>query len=132
MKLAILLHGLEVDKHRLTFIMQNLQNQLDKLNHDKCEVVYYFDNGEMSIEEKREWLLSQTMAPKYCFVDKDSVIEDFFILKRYNAIKQGKSTEILTGLGVFSKVNMPAVPQLGNNSAPAASSPETKSPLKKV
>ncbi len=108
MKLAILLYGLEQDKPLLKEIMDKLQVQLNKVEKPfpakaTIDVVFYIDKGEMSIEEKKAWLLGQTVAKKYVFLDEKSVIEDNFLTKRYNAVRTGKTTEQLIELDVYSK-----------------------------
>ncbi len=103
MKLAILLYGTDAELPKLTEINNKLQDQLNLLKgDDESEVVYYI-NSENTVEEKKQWLLSQTDAKKYVWVDSTTDIPDNFILKRLNAIKYGHSTEKLIKLNVFTK-----------------------------
>lgn len=102
-KLAVLLYGLEEDKAIIGEIMKNLQMQLNKMPKDETEVVFYTDNGEMSIEEKKSWLMGQTESKHYVFVNTKTELPDNFMLYRLNAVKNGKSTQELIELGVFRK-----------------------------
>lgn len=98
------MHGLEIQKPILTEIMNKLQLQLNKIGKDnQAEVLFYIDQGEKGLEEKKSWLMEQTTAKKYVFIDSASVIEDNFILLRLNAVKGLKSTAELLELGVYGK-----------------------------
>ena len=102
MKLAILRHGTESEKERLSEIMNELQKQLNSVGSDEIEVVYRV-NEEENIDEKCSWLLSQTVAPKYIFITAATIIEDNFIILRFNSVKLRKPTKQLLELGVFNK-----------------------------
>ena len=102
MKLAILLYGLESENDKLKIIMDKLQEQLNKLNTDLCEVVFKV-NEEESVEEKKAWLLSQTEAKKYVFITAKTEIPDNFLIYRFTAVRAHKPTEKLIELGIFSK-----------------------------
>ena len=107
MKLAILIHFLESEKPKIKEILSSFQSQLDALNKDdEAEVVFFSDNGETSEEEKKEWLVKQTKARSYIFVDASTEIDNYFILKRLNAIKNGWSLEKLLSLQVYNKINL--------------------------
>lgn len=107
MKLAILIHFLESDRDKVKNILSSLQTQLDKLNRDdEAEAVFYSDNGETSEEEKKDWLLRQTKAKSYVFVDANTEVDEYFILKRLNAIKNGWALEKLLDLKVYNKINI--------------------------
>ena len=107
MKIAFLLYGVTTDNAKLSPKMISLQTQLDKLNKDnQAEVVYFVDNGEASIEEKKEWLLTQTKATKYAFIDVDTEIDDYYILKRLNAVKLNYSIEKMLEMNIYSKINI--------------------------
>ncbi len=106
MKLAVLLYGIVMDdneKKEYHEIMTKLQRQLNSMPKDETEVVFYTDAGEMSIEEKKSWLMGQTTANSYVFVTKETELPDNFMLFRLNAIKNGMSTSKLADLGVFRK-----------------------------
>lgn len=102
-KFAVLLYGLEKDKAVIGEIMKKLQMQLNQTAKDEVDVVFYTDNGEMSIEEKKSWLIGQTTSKYYSFVNPKSELPDNFIIYRLNAVKQGKPTKELIDLGVFRK-----------------------------
>lgn len=105
-RLAVLLYGIVTDdneKKEYHEIMTKLQGQLNSMPKDETEVVFYTDAGEMSIEEKKSWLIGQTTSNSYVFVTKETELPDNFMLFRLNAIKNGKSTQELIKLGVFRK-----------------------------
>lgn len=108
-KLAILLYSKETEPEKAIAEAKQiaehlvvLQVQLNKLDNNFVEVLH---NSllNLSVEEKKEWLLSQTTSPKYVFITSDTVMEDNFIILRYNAVKLKKSTIQLAELGVYSK-----------------------------
>ncbi len=101
MKIAILLHGTESEKPKLTVIIDKLQAQLNKIDSEDVEVVYSIN--EESIEEKKNWLLSQTESNKYVFIDAETDIPDNFLLLRFNSVKNGHPVNKLIKLGVYSK-----------------------------
>ncbi len=113
MKLAFLIFGIEdiQDPEKpnpikclwLKEALGKLQTQLNSMPKDETEVVFYFDKGEKTIDEKKEWLVGQTEAKKYVFLDSETEITDNFMLLRLNAIKQGKKTPELLKLGIFTK-----------------------------
>lgn len=103
MKLSILLHGIESDRALLDVIKDKLQIQLNLLNRDDLEALFYIDNGETTVEEKKQWLLEQCTGRRYVFVDSSTDIQDNFLLLRYNAIKLGWPTEKQLTLNIFHK-----------------------------
>ena len=102
MKLAILLYGLEQENDRLNLVLKKLQGQLNALGPKKVDIVYRI-NEEESIDEKRNWLLSQTTCKKYIFVTVNSIVGENFTIIRYNAVKSNKTTPELLKLGIYSK-----------------------------
>ncbi len=102
-KLAVLLYGLEEDKAILKEIMDKLQSQLDQMPHDEVDVVFYTDNGETSVDEKKSWLIGQTESKHYVFVDKTTPLPDNFMLYRLNFVKNLRPTRDLINLGIFQK-----------------------------
>jgi hypothetical protein len=106
MKIAILLHGEENEEQmpKLFDIQSKLQKQLDEIGSDDIDVVYIVNNTN-TLDEKKEWLLSQTEAKSYVFIDHETVIDDLFLAKRLNAMKGGRKTnKQLLDLGIFSKL----------------------------
>ena len=83
--------------------MDKLQKQLNAIDKDDVEVVFFIDSEGNTVEEMKDWLLSQTVSERYVFITKDSVIEDNFLLLRYNAVKNGWSAEKLIELGIYYK-----------------------------
>jgi hypothetical protein len=95
MKLAILIYGNADDEFRIKMQLSSLQKQLNVQGIDDIEVLYFYDNDEASIEEKKMWLLQRTEAKYYTFLNADVKVDDYFVLKRINAIKQGLSETLL-------------------------------------
>ena len=102
MKLAILLYGLESQSEKINVIKDKLQSQLNKIGLNKVDVVFRVNEDE-SIDEKKNWLLSQTTCKKYVFINADSILGDNFMILRYSAVNLKKQTQELLKLGVFSK-----------------------------
>lgn len=105
MKLAILIYGNQEDENKIKTHLDRLQKQLNYFKDDEAEVLYFYDNDEASIEEKKEWLLQRTQAKYHTFLDAETVINDYYVLKRLNAIKQGETTKKLIELGIYNKQN---------------------------
>lgn len=105
MKLAILIYGQETDEEKIKMkaVKEKLQHQLNQLNSDDIDIVFHTDYGELGSAGQKAWLLEQTVAKKYVFVTSDTVIENNFLMLRFNSIKYGKSTADLIKLGIFSK-----------------------------
>ena len=113
MKLAVLLYGTEdiqdpekpspIKSVWMKEAMGKLQTQLNLIAHEDAEVVFYCDKGEITVDEKKQWLVGQTKAKKYVFVSSETEITDNFILLRLNAVKNGKTTPELLKLGIFTK-----------------------------
>jgi len=101
MKLAILIYGLQSDPN-MNKILEQIQCQLNKIGNGVVDIVYRINDDE-SIEQKREWLLSQTECKKYVFVTTDSVLEENFIILRHISVKLRKPTAELIELGIYSK-----------------------------
>ena len=53
MKLAILIYGNADDEFRIKMQLSSLQKQLNVQGTDDIEVLYFYDNDEASIEEKK-------------------------------------------------------------------------------
>lgn len=94
--------GTEAEKPTLKLKMDKLQRQLNSIKGNQCEVVYSINDTE-SIEEKKEFLLCQTLSRHYVWCDVTTEVDNYFLLKRLNMIKQGKGQSQLLQLGVFQK-----------------------------
>jgi len=103
MKLALLVYGSESEKNELEIKMNILQAQLNKLKRDDEAEVVFVINSEETIESMKSWLVSQTAAKKYCFIDANTCISDNFVICRLSAVKCRQKTEDLLEKGVFSK-----------------------------
>lgn len=103
MKLAILLYGETSQKDLIGKIHTTLQHQLDQVNSKDIEVITYHDAGEKSDEEKKQWLLEQTMSKNYVFITPTTLLPDNFLGLRFNALKHHKPTKELVELGIFRK-----------------------------
>lgn len=101
LKIAVLVYGTTADAENLKPLKEELQLQIDKLK-GQAECLFMFN--EETIEDKKEFLKSQTKAHYYVWLTVDEVINRYFIVRRLNAIKQGFSLNQLLELGVFQKI----------------------------
>jgi hypothetical protein len=77
----ILVYGLEKDKPKLKKMLDKLQKQIDnsKTNQSRVRILWYADNGEKTIEEKKEWLLNESNCVFYTFAPEDLNIANNYI-----------------------------------------------------
>lgn len=82
-KLSILICSLNQRSEYLNRLKQCLQPQV---NNSQVEVLVHIDNGELSIGEKRNILLSKSTGEYVAFVDDDDLVSDVYVEQILNAM----------------------------------------------
>ena len=61
-------------KQRIMDCLKILQSRIDSLGSKSVSVriLYYIDDNELSVEEKKKWLLDNTKSYYHCFFDIDN------------------------------------------------------------
>ena len=77
----VLAYGLEENKPKIKKMLDKLQRLIDKskTNQSRVRVLWYADNGEKTIEEKKEWLINQSNCIFYVFAPEDHKVPDNYI-----------------------------------------------------
>lgn len=96
--LEFLVQGVEEEKPKIKPLLDNLQNQLFEHKKGKlARILWYIDNGEKTIEEKKEWLIENNKSKYYILVNEYQIPKDFVknvflkIKKLEDAIDNAKS-----------------------------------------
>lgn len=79
--MEILAYDIEENKPKIKRMFDSIQKQLDKskTNTNKVRLLWYVDNGEMTDQEKINWLIEQSNCVFYAFAPKDYNIPDNYI-----------------------------------------------------
>jgi hypothetical protein len=105
-KLSILLYDDKPDNAAQVMAKMDmkikLQDQLNAINSNEIDVIFRFNEHE-TVQEKKNWLLSETTSKKYVFLTGDTVIEDNFLVLRLNAVRLRKPTKVQVDLGIYAK-----------------------------
>lgn len=77
----VLAYGIEENKPAIKKMLDKLQKQINrsKTNKARVRVLWYADNGEKTIEEKKEWLIKESNCVFYVFAPEDHKIPDNYI-----------------------------------------------------
>ena len=77
----VLAYGTEENKPKIKMMLLKMQRLIDKsnINNSKIRVLWYVDNGEKSIEEKKEWLINESNCIFYVFAPEDHKIPNNYI-----------------------------------------------------
>jgi hypothetical protein len=87
-KLSILILSLNRRKHYLERLMDILNPQ----KRNDIEILTNIDNGEKSIGQKRNELLSQSIGDYICFIDDDDIVSNNYVELILNAIEKNPDT----------------------------------------
>ena len=93
-KLSILIPTLENRKLQLHSLLEDLYQQKD----ESIELIPFMDAGEMSIGDKRNWLLDVAKGDFLCFIDDDDKISPQYIATLLKGIKTNPDAISLRGV----------------------------------
>lgn len=74
-KLSILICSLDNRKQ----FLERLMSLLDKQKNDDVEILVEVDNGEMTIGEKRNFLIKKSNGKYVCFIDDDDMVSNDYV-----------------------------------------------------
>lgn len=77
----VLVFGEESNKGVVKRMLDKMQKLIDKskTNQSNIRVLWYIDNGEKTIEEKKDWLIKESNCVFYVFAPEDHKIADNYI-----------------------------------------------------
>ena len=69
----VLVYGEESNKAKIKSMLDKMQKLIDKskTNQSRIRVLWYIDNGEKTIEQKKEWLVNESNCIFYVFAPED-------------------------------------------------------------
>jgi len=103
--LSILIPTLPVRIDSYYILMKKLISQINSLGlQDQIQLLAYCDTKEVSVGEKRNWLLKNSVGKYVCFIDDDDNISDDYIHEIFQATKQ--DTDCITFCGEYIEGNM--------------------------
>lgn len=78
----ILIYGVEKDKTRIKTLLDDLEIQINKSRKAKrrVRVLWYIDKGELSIDEKKKWLIDNSNCAYYVFAPETYEIPSKYII----------------------------------------------------
>lgn len=99
-KLSILIPALVSRMSSYKFLINEIERQAIEANkyNGEIESIYKIDSGEMSIGEKRNFLLEKAKGEYVCFIDDDDIISSTYIKDLFTAIEQNKDCCSLMGV----------------------------------
>lgn len=103
LKLEILVQGIEDHKKELDLQLREIQKQLDEVDSNDIECAFFIDKGEKTDEERAQVLINDCKAKFYCVVAYDTILVSNFVIRKFQAIINGKTTKQLNEMGVFMK-----------------------------
>jgi uncharacterized protein YutE (UPF0331/DUF86 family) len=99
-------YGVEKDKERIKKMMAELEKQINSSRKAKyrTRVLWYLDNGEKTIEEKKQWLIENSNCKYYLFTPDNYDISSNYIKSLIDTIKSYEdSIQTLKLKGVVKK-----------------------------
>jgi hypothetical protein len=104
--IELLVYGVEKDKERIKKMMAELEKQINSSRKAKyrTRVLWYLDNGEKTIEEKKQWLIENSNCKYYLFTPDNYDISSNYIKSLIDTIKSYEdSIQTLKLKGVVKK-----------------------------
>ncbi len=109
----LLVYGVESDKEKISNFMQELQQQIVRSKQSRrVRVLFYIDKGEKSDDEKKQWLIENSVCKYYIIINpREEAFKGFLVPKDYvrNCMKNIKmfeeSFDKMKQIGVTIKKN---------------------------
>jgi hypothetical protein len=118
----VLAYGTEDNKPKMKRMLESLQKQIDKskTNRAKVRVLFYVDNGEKSIEEKKEWLINESNCVFYVFAPESYNVPDNYITNLMIGVNMfDRSLPLMRKEGIVMKKKQAEIKEVElNNEAP--------------
>ncbi len=105
--LEILTYGIEESKAAMKRMNDELQNQMDSRRaKNRVRILYYIDKGELSIEEKKAWLIDKAVCKYYIFAPEDYKVSNDYVKNLLDKIKKVEdSIQAMKNTGINIKKN---------------------------
>lgn len=105
--LEILTYGIEENKAAMKRMNEDLQKQMDtRKAKNRVRILYYIDKGELSVDEKKAWLIDKAVCKYYVFAPDDYKVSEDYIKSLLDKIKKAEdSIQAMKGLGITIKRN---------------------------
>lgn len=105
--LEILTYGLEENKAAMKRMNEELQKQMDtRKAKNRVRILYYIDKGELSVDEKKAWLIDKAVCKYYVFAPDDYKVSEDYVKSLLDKIKKAEdSIQAMKGLGITIKRN---------------------------
>lgn len=104
--IELLVFGLEKDRDKIKKMLEELDKQINASRKAKyrTRVLWYMDNGEKSVDEKKEWLIDNSNCKYYLFTPENYVISSNYIKSLIDTVKSYEdSIKTLKLKGVVKK-----------------------------
>jgi hypothetical protein len=103
---SILICTLEERKNSFNRLYDKLKKQINELGlNDQIEILYFLDNREHTIGNKRNVLLKRSCGKYTCFADDDDDVSDNYIKTIYERLIKNPDCVSLTGIITVNSLN---------------------------
>ena len=105
--LEILTYGQEENKSAMKRMNDELQKQMDtRKAKNRVRILYYIDKGELSVEEKKAWLIDKAVCKYYVFAPEDFKVSEDYVKSLLDKIKKVEdSIQAMKNAGLTVKRN---------------------------
>jgi len=103
--LTIGMIGLESEQEMLRYMVNTIQQQLNRVDREDVDAFHCFDKGETTAEEKMHFIKSAAEGKYICFVMPNKIIPVNLIIEALADIESGvyTDTELLLLKGIHRK-----------------------------
>jgi len=105
--LEILTYGQEENKSAMKRMNEELQKQMDtRKAKNRVRILYYIDKGELSVEEKKTWLIDKAVCKYFVFAPEDYNVSEDYVKSLLDKIKKTEdSIQAMKNAGLTIKRN---------------------------
>ena len=105
--LEILTYGQEENKSAMKSMNEELQKQMDtRKAKNRVRILYYIDKGELSVEEKKTWLIDKAVCKYFVFAPEDYNVSEDYVKSLLDKIKKTEdSIQAMKNAGLTIKRN---------------------------
>jgi hypothetical protein len=105
--LEILTYGKEENKSAMKRMNEELQKQMDtRKAKNRVRILYYIDKGELSVEEKKAWLIDKAVCKYFVFAPEDYNVSEDYVKSLLDKIKKTEdSIQAMKNAGLTIKRN---------------------------
>lgn len=85
----ILLYGHNDNKKKVQKVKDDLQAQISKsrIAKNRVRILWYVDSGEMSVDEKKDWLIEKAVCKYYLIIDGSKSVSKTFVKDNLTKIR---------------------------------------------